>query len=105
MKEIKAIVQPGKLHKIRDALDALPDFPGMSVSKMEGCSPHENRTKRHSTRQELTDFSPKVRIEIVAPDEKANEIVQLIRDLAHTGKAGDGVVWVTPVEAFYRIRD
>jgi len=105
MKEIKAIIQPGKLQKIRDALDALPDFPGMSVSRLEGCSPHERRTIAHTAREELTDFSPKVRIEIVAPDEKTPEIVNLIRKLAHTGRPGDGVVWVTAVDEFYRITE
>lgn len=105
MKEIKAVVQPGKLQKIRDALDALPEFPGMSVSNAEGCSPHENRTHRPGVKQELTDFSPKVRIEIVAPDEQVGQIIQIIRELAHTGRAGDGVVWVTPVEEFHRIRE
>ena len=105
MKEIKAVIQPGKLQKIRDALDALPDFPGMSVSRTEGCSSHEHRTSQPSTRQELTEFSPKTRIEIVAPDEIAPQIVQLIRELAHTGRPGDGVVWVTTVEKFCRIRE
>jgi nitrogen regulatory protein P-II 1 len=105
MKEVKAIIQPGKLQKIRDALDALPDFPGMSVSRLEGCSPHQSRTTPHSTREELLDFSPKVRIEILAPDEKARQIVDLIRKLAHTGRAGDGVIWMTPVDEFHRIRE
>jgi nitrogen regulatory protein P-II 1 len=105
MKEIKAVIQPAKLQQIRDALDALPGFPGMTVSKTEGCSPHENRPFPHSVKEELTDFSPKVRIEIVAPDETAPEIVALIRKLAHTGRPGDGVVWVTTVDEFHRIRE
>jgi nitrogen regulatory protein P-II 1 len=105
MKEIKAIIQPGKLQKIRDAFDALPDFPGMSVSKTEGCSPHDNRTPPHSVKEELTDFSPKVRIQIVAPDEQVPQIVNLIRQLAHTGRAGDGIIWVTTVDEFHRIRE
>jgi nitrogen regulatory protein PII len=46
-----------------------------------------------------------VRIEIVAPDEKAREIVDLIRNLAHTGRAGDGVIWMTPVDEFHRIKE
>lgn len=106
MKEIKAIIQRGKLHKIREVLAAVPGFPGMSISLAEGCSPaYTGVERRHSPREELTEFSPKVRIEIIASAEQADELVRLIRDVAHTGLPGDGIVWVTPVEAFFRIKE
>lgn len=106
MKEIKAIVQHSKLHKIRDALVALPHFPGMNVGEVKGCSPVDTGVeRRRDAREELTEFSPKVRIEIVAPVEQVAEIVQIIRELTHTGLVGDGIVWVTPVETFYRIKE
>ena len=68
MKEIKAIIRPNKLSALRDALVALPDFPGMTVSKVEGCSAPSRHVTRQRIKDELTDYSPKVRIEIVAPD-------------------------------------
>lgn len=106
MKEIKAVIQHGKLQKLREALGALPGFPGMTIANSEGCGPsHGNSKRQHSVREELTDFSPKVRIEIVAPSEQVVEIVRVIRQAAHTGLPGDGVVWVTEVEEFYRIRE
>lgn len=104
MKEIKAIVQPGKVAKIKEEFSSMKQFPGMSVSKVEGCSYHEDEQIPRSLREALTDFSPKVRIEIVAPDDRVDEIVRIIHHHAHTGRPGDGVVWVTSVDTFHRLR-
>lgn len=104
MKEIKAIVQPGKLARIKEEFSTMKQFPGMSVCKIEGCSYHEDQRVPQSLREALTDFSPKVRIEIVAPDDRVDEIVAIIHQCAHTGRAGDGVVWITSVDAFHRLR-
>lgn len=102
MKEIKAIVQPAKLPRIREAFSQLKQFPGMSVIRVEGCSHHEAEEVPRSVREALTDFTPKVRLEIVCPDEKVDEIVAIIAAIADTGRVGDGLVWVTPVESFRR---
>lgn len=98
MKEIKAIIRPNKLAGLRDALMALPGFPGMTVSKVEGCSAPARHLARHNIKDELTDYTPKVRIEIVAPDEAAETIFQRITEVAQTGHFGDGLVWITEVE-------
>lgn len=103
MKEIKAIVQPGRLGKIRDAFRGLPGFPGMNISRVQGCSQHFGVERHASVREELTDFSDKVRIEIVAPDELVADIVRIIHVNAYSGQAGDGVLWVTAVEEFHRL--
>lgn len=106
MKEIKAVIQPVKLQKLRTALIAMPGFPGMTVTRSEGCSPSlERGTGRVDIHAELMDFSPKVRIEILAPDELVEDIVQLIQDTCHTGHIGDGILWVTAAECFVRIRN
>jgi nitrogen regulatory protein P-II 1 len=98
MKEIKAVIRPNKLSALRDALIALPGFPGMTVSRVEGCSAPTRHVVRQSIKDELTDFTPKVRIEVVAPDELAGEIFERITEVAQTGHYGDGLVWVTEVE-------
>lgn len=98
MKEIKAIIRPNKLAALRDAMIALPGFPGMTVSKVEGCGAPSRHLAKHTIKEELTDYSPKVRIEIVAPDEVAERIFQRITDVAKTGHYGDGLVWITEVE-------
>ena len=98
MKEIKAIIRPNKLLVLRDALVALPGFPGMTVSKVEGCSAPSRHVARQRIKDELTDYSPKIRIEIVAPDDVAEAIFQRITEVAQTGHYGDGLVWITEVE-------
>lgn len=97
MKEIKAIVRPNKLSAIRQALVEIPGFPGMTVSKVEGCSAPVRHGPPHNIKEELTDYTPKVRIEIVCPDELADTLVDRIILTAQTGHIGDGLVWVTDV--------
>lgn len=99
MKEIKAVIRPNKLAALREALVALPEFPGMSVTKVEGCSaPSRHVAARVKIRDELTDYTAKVRIEIVAPDEVAELLFERITEIAQTGHYGDGLVWMTEVE-------
>jgi nitrogen regulatory protein P-II 1 len=103
MKEIKAIVRPAKLQKIRDAFRLLKGFPGMNISTVEGCSAHTGIERSDSLKDELTDFTKKLRIEIIAPDEMLDEILSIIHRTAHTGQTGDGVLWVTEVHEFTRL--
>lgn len=99
MKEIKAVIRPNKLAALRDALMAMPGFPGMTVTKVEGCSaPVRHVSARVKIRDELTDYTSKVRVEIVAPDEVAESLFNCITDVARTGHYGDGLVWVCDVE-------
>lgn len=97
MKEIKAIVRPNKLPQLRDALRALPGFPGMTVSRAEGCSAPSRHGPPANIKDELTDFTPKIRIEIVAPDEVGDALFDCIVRIAQTGHIGDGLVWMTEV--------
>jgi nitrogen regulatory protein P-II 1 len=92
MKEIKAVIQPARLPRLREAFRKLPDFAGMTVSRAEGSGYHPGKVAAPGIKEELTDYSAKVRIEII------------VRAVCHTGQPGDGVVWVTPVESFHRIR-
>lgn len=104
MKEIKAVIQPGKLARVREALRRLADFPGMTVTRAEGAGYHPDKPMPGGVKSELADYSHKVRIEIVSPDEMVERLTSLIREACHTGQPGDGVVWVTPVESVQRIR-
>ena len=99
MKEIKAVIRPNKLATLRDALVAMPGFPGMTVTRVEGCSaPARHVPGKVRIKDELTDYSPKVRIEIVAPDEVAEAIFQRVIEIAQSGHYGDGLVWMVEVE-------
>ncbi len=76
----------------------------MTVTKEEGCGHHVARPVL-GVREELTDYSPKVRIEVVCPDELVEGILQVIVEVAHTGQVGDGIVWVTTVERMVRLSE
>jgi nitrogen regulatory protein P-II 1 len=105
MKQINAIVQPARLARLREALRGLPDFPGMTVDRIEGCSQTDPGETRSGIKGELTDYSPGIRVSILAPDELVPELVRRIHAVAHTGQKGDGVIWVTDVESFLRLRE
>lgn len=104
MKEIKAIIQPFRLPKVRSAFRNVRGFPGMTVTKADGVGHHVAKPKGNIL-EELTDYTPKVRIEIVAPDEMVEGILQILVEVGHTGQAGDGIVWVTPVERMVRLAE
>lgn len=97
MKEIKAVVRPNKLAALRQALIECPGFPGMTVAKVDGCSAPTRHGPPHNIKEELTDYTAKVRIEIVCSDEMADPLVDRIVRVAQTGHLGDGLVWVTEV--------
>lgn len=105
MKEIKAVIQPGRLARVREAFRKMPDFPGMTVSRAEGSGYHPDKPLPSGVKSELTDYSQKVRIEIVSPEDMVGQLVTIIRDSCRTGQPGDGIVWVTPIERFQRIRE
>ena len=99
--EVKAVIRPNKLAALRTALLETPGFPGMTVSKVEGCSA-PNRTSKFNIKEELTDYSAKVKIEIVCNDDVAPVLMDRIVTVCQTGQVGDGVVWCTEVpKAFF----
>ena len=103
MKEIKAIIQPQRLARIRSALRNIKEFPGMTVTKVEGAGHFV--AKPSQVRDELSDYTPKVRLDMVVPDHLVEGILQIIVEIAHAGQIGDGIVWVTPVERMIRLSE
>lgn len=101
MIEVKAVIRPNKLAALRTALLETPGFPGMTVTKVEGCSA-PSRTGKSNIKDELTDYSSKVKIEIVCNDDIAPVLMDRIVTICQTGQIGDGVVWCTEVpKAFF----
>ena len=101
MMEVKAVIRPNKLAALRTALLDTPGFPGMTVSKVEGCSAPA-KTNKATIKDELTDYSAKVRIEIVCHDDVADVLMNKIVSVCQTGQMGDGMVWCTAVpKAFF----
>jgi len=103
MKLIVAWIQPHALTRVEHALLNLPKFPGMSVSEVRGFG-QGKRKQHHTAMEQLTEFTGKIRLEIMALDEEAGAIVEAIAGAAHSGRRGDGKVLVLPVESALRIR-
>ena len=94
MKLITAIVRPFTLDKIIVALEEIENFPGITVTEAEGFG----QRLRTTTYDALNPFKEKKRIEIACNDDLVEQIVTAIRTDAHTGKKGDGIIFVVPIE-------
>lgn len=108
MKEINAVIQPYRLKTLRNAFRRMAGFPGMTVWPAQGRGPHEEDAFRGNPDAELTDFSQKVKIVILAEDAQVEEILRIIHETAHAGRSvrpGDGIVWVTPIEQMRRLSE
>jgi nitrogen regulatory protein P-II 1 len=103
MKMVEAIVKPFKLEEVKEALSKA-GVQGMTVEEVKGFGRQKGHTELYRGAEYSVDFLPKVKIEILVPDEKAGRVVELITESARTGKIGDGKIFVTPVEEVIRIR-
>ncbi len=103
MKKIEAIIKPFKLEEVKDALTE-SGVHGMTVSEVKGFGRQKGHTEIYRGSEYTVDFLPKVKIEIVAKDEDAAEIVKTIVKSASTNKIGDGKIFVSSVEEAVRIR-
>ncbi len=103
MKLITAIVKPHKLDDVREALDRL-GVRGMTVTEVKGYGRQKGHTEIYRGAEYEVRFTPKTRVEVVVVDRLADEAVAAIRAAAVTGKIGDGKIFVSPIEAAYRIR-
>ncbi len=95
MKLITAIVRPFMIDRIVVGLEEIENFPGITVSEAEGFG----RRLQNRPDDVLNPFKPKKRIEIACNDEMVDQIVAALRSNAHTGKKGDGIIFVLPVES------
>jgi len=103
MKIVEAIVKPFKLDEVKDALTKA-GIQGMTVEEVKGFGRQKGHTELYRGAEYSVDFLPKVKIQILLPDEKVAEVVQVIMDAAKTGKIGDGKIFVSNVEEVIRIR-
>ena len=103
MKLIMAVIKPFKLDAVRTALTEL-GVEGMTVSEVKGFGRQKGQTEIYLGAEYNVVFVPKVRIEIVIDNDRAERIVEAIRQSAHTGKIGDGKIFVYDVEQAIRIR-
>jgi nitrogen regulatory protein P-II 1 len=103
MKKVEAIIKPFKLEEVKDALGDV-GIEGMTVSEVKGFGRQKGHTEIYRGSEYTVDFLPKIKIELVLPDNQVDSAVSTIVKTARTGKIGDGKVFVSIVEDAVRIR-
>ncbi len=103
MRLIKAIIKPFKLDEVRDALNEV-GVQGMTVSEVKGYGRQKGHTELYRGAEYVVDLLPKVKLEVVVPDDLVATAVNAISQAASTGRIGDGKIFVVPVEDAIRIR-
>jgi nitrogen regulatory protein P-II 1 len=104
MKEVTAVIQPFMLSKVAWALQKLDNLPGMTVTKVQGFGRGKAKGAPHRIVEDLVDYVPKVKIELIVNDDMAEEVVRTILKSAHTGNKGDGKIFVHDLTNVIRIR-
>jgi nitrogen regulatory protein P-II 1 len=103
MKKIEAIIKPFKLDEVKEALQEA-GVQGLSVTEVKGFGRQKGHTELYRGAEYVVDFLPKVKIEVVLPDDLVEPAISAIIAAARTDKIGDGKIFVYPVEQAIRIR-
>jgi len=103
MKKIEAVIKPFKLEDVKDAL-AEAGITGMTVTEVKGYGRQQGHSELYRGAEYVVDFLPKVKVEVVVPEESVETIVEKIVEAARTGKIGDGKIFVSSIEKTVRIR-
>ena len=103
MKKIEAIIQPHKIEEVKEALKQI-GIDGMTITEVRGHGRQKGHKEVYRGMEYQVDLLPKVKLELVVPSARANEVIKALSDAARSGKIGDGKIFVTAVEEVARIR-
>ena len=103
MKKIEAVIKPFKLDEVREALSDV-GVSGLTVTEVKGFGRQKGHTELYRGAEYVVDFLPKIKVEVVVASELLDAAVEAIIKAAHTGKIGDGKIFVSSVEHVIRIR-
>ena len=103
MKKIEAIIKPFKLDEVKDALHEI-GLKDITVVEAKGFGRQKGHTELYRGAEYVVDFLPKVKIEVVIEDALVERAIEAIQKAAHTGRIGDGKIFVSNVEEVVRIR-
>ena len=104
MKKIEAIIQPHKLNDVKAALSGA-GIDGLTISEVHGHGRQKGHTETYRGAEYNVDVRPKIRLDLVVPDEQTERIVNVIVESARSGKIGDGKIFVSTIENAVRIRN
>ena len=103
MKKIEALIKPFKLDAVREALTEI-GITGMTVTEVKGFGRQKGHTEIYRGAEYAVDFLPKVKLELILPEDMVERAIETIVETARSGKIGDGKIFVYPVEQVIRIR-
>lgn len=103
MKKIECVIRPIKIDDVKEALSEI-GIVGMTVSDVRGYGRQRGRAEKYRGNTYVVNLLPKVKLEIVVPDDRAEEVVEIVLESAQTGEIGDGKIFVSPIEEAVRIR-
>lgn len=103
MKKIEAIIKPFKLDEVKEALNDV-GLKGLTVIEAKGFGRQKGHTELYRGAEYVVDFLPKVKIELVIDDNLAERAIEAIQEAAHTGRIGDGKIFVSTIDEAIRIR-
>jgi nitrogen regulatory protein P-II 1 len=103
MKKVECVIRPIKIDEVKVALEAI-GVVGMTVADVRGYGKQRGRTEKYRGNTYVVNLLPKVKLEIVVSDERAEDVVEIVLEAARTGEIGDGKIFVSTVEEAVRIR-
>ena len=103
MKKIEAIIKPFKLDEVKEALNGI-GIQGMTITEVKGYGRQKGHKEIYRGAEYMVDFVPKIKIEIVVNADLADKVIETIQNSAHSGKIGDGKIFVIPIEGAVRVR-
>jgi len=103
MKKIEAIIKPSKLDEVKDALSGI-GIQGMTVSEVKGFGRQKGHVEIYRGKEYVVRFLPKLKIELIVPDDVVETTIDIIRSKARTGNIGDGEIFIYPLDGAVRIR-
>jgi len=103
MKQVTAVIKPFKVDEVRESL-AEVGGTGLTVTEVKGFGRQKGHTELYRGAEYVVDFLPKIKVEMVVADDRVEPVIDAIVKAAHTGKIGDGKIFVSPIEQVIRIR-
>jgi len=103
MKKIEAIIKPFKLDEVKEALHEI-GIQGITVLEAKGFGRQKGHTELYRGAEYVVDFLPKIKIEVVIEDSMSDQVIEVIKTAAQTGRIGDGKIFVTTIDEAIRIR-
>ncbi len=103
MKKIEAVIKPFKLDDVKEALNSI-GVQGMTIVEVKGYGRQKGHKEVYRGAEYVVDFIPKIKIELVVASDQVEKVTEAILSSAHTGKLGDGKIFILPVEEAIRVR-